>query len=225
LNETQLWFLVVVCLIAGVVAWLVFAWRAGKKRTQVLAGLADKLHLTFHADGRDAPFIATWPSFHLFEQGRNKSISHVMHGQVKGIEVTLFDYSYATGSGKSTRRHRQTVVCLRAPDLSLPTFALRPERFFDSVGKLFGHQDINFDMHPRFSRKYLLRGEDELAIRGLFGGRLLDFFEGTEGLAVEGSADRLLFFRQGRCAEPHEIHALLTDALQVLARFMRSSQP
>jgi hypothetical protein len=227
LNETLLWSLVVVCLLAGVVTALVFAWHAGKKRTEALAELADKLHLTFHADGKDAPFIATWPSFQLFEQGRSKSISHVMHGQVKGIEATLFDYSYATGSGKSTTTHRQTVVCLRASDLSLPNFALRPETFFHTVGKLFGHQDINFDTHPRFSRKYLLRGQDELAIRGVFGAQLLDYFEGTEGLAVEGSADRLLFYRPSRCAEPDEIRALLADALQVLARFssMRSTEP
>jgi hypothetical protein len=219
LSETLLWLLVLMCLLAGVVIWLARAWHAGKKRTEGLAGLADRLHLTFHADGKDAPFIATWPSFHLFEQGRSQFISHVMHGQVNGIEATLFDYSYATGSGKSTRRHHQTVVCLRASDLSLPKFALRPQSFFDSVGKLFGHQDINFDAHPGFSRKYLLRGQDEPAIRGVFGARLLDFFQGTEGLAVEGSAEWLLFFRQGRYAEPHEVRALLTDALEVLARF------
>jgi hypothetical protein len=72
---------------------------------------------------------------------------------------------------------------------------------------------------------YLLRGQAEFAIRGTFGAQLLDYFEGTEGLAVEGSADRLLFYRQNKCAEPHEIHAMLADALQVLERFRQSTEP
>jgi hypothetical protein len=46
----------------------------------------------------------------------------------------------------------------------MPHFALRPEKAWHKIGSWFGHQDIDFDSHPRFSSTYLLRGGDESAI-------------------------------------------------------------
>jgi len=91
-----------------------------------------------------------------------------MYGQAGGIKTAVFDYLYITGSGRSTVRHFQTVVYLEPANLALPYFSLRPEGWMTKVLSAFGYQDIDFGQRPEFSRQYILRGQDEPAIRQTF---------------------------------------------------------
>jgi hypothetical protein len=60
------------------------------------------------------------------------------------------------------------VISFQSSLLSLPEFELRSENMFHKIGKAFGCQDINFESHPEFSKRYLLRGADEEAVRTFF---------------------------------------------------------
>ncbi|MEC9473853.1 MAG: hypothetical protein VX584_04130, partial [Actinomycetota bacterium] len=70
---------------------------------------------------------------------------------------------------------------LDAEDLQLPTFVIRPENLFHKIGSTFGYQDIDFDAHPTFSKRYLLRGPDEEAIRNTFTDEFLSSYERHKG--------------------------------------------
>jgi hypothetical protein len=85
----------------------------------------------------------------------------------------------------------QTAAILESPRQRTPNFKLHFERalFSDNIG-------IKFPRRPKFSKCYLLEGEDEAAIRKLFGEKLLMFFEVTLGLSVEGSDNYLLLYRE-----------------------------
>jgi hypothetical protein len=129
-----------------------------------------------------------------------------------------------TGGGKSSHTWAQTVVCFQLARDVLPHFELRPESVFHRIGAWFGYQDINFESHPKFSQKYLLRGGDEQAVRDLFTDDILEWFEGTNGVSVEGRGDRLLFYRQANRADPELIRRLLQEGFEVLSLFVPPAQ-
>src|SRR5262249_27072956 len=146
----------------------------------------------------DRGLLDSHKSFHLFSQGHAKKISNILRGASGDLAVMIFDYTYTTGSGKSSSTWRQTAIGFRVTAPTLPAFSLRPESFFDRLGKLFGYQDINFEEHPIFSRSYLLRGPDEAAIRDAFTEDVLTYFEENRGLSTEANGDHLLYYRHNK---------------------------
>lgn len=125
------------------------------------------------------------PEIELFNRGRSKRVSNVITGEVEGSGVQVLDYRYTVGSGKNSSTYRQTVVAITTGGVGLPDFTLARESFFHKIGQAFGYQDIDFDRFPEFSKKFLLRGEDEAAIRTLFTRRLIEAYTGRLGCNVE----------------------------------------
>ncbi|MCK4820866.1 hypothetical protein KA005_34185, partial [bacterium] len=137
--------------------------------------------------------------------------------------ITIFDYKYTVGSGKSSHTYKQTVVYFQSDDLALPDFALRPERIFHKIGSVFGYQDIDFETSPEFSRHYLLRGVNETAIRNLFGMDVLAYFEREKSkkMCVEGNDKHLIYYKSGKLIKPEDIRIELEEAKSNLELFRR----
>jgi hypothetical protein len=76
---------------------------------------------------------------------------------------------------------------------------------FHDVAKAFGMQDINFENHPDFSRRYLLRGEDEAKIRLRFHPRFLSFLEQHPPCCAEGSGPQLIVWRDDQQVSPEKM--------------------
>src|SRR5271157_3380385 len=163
----------------------------GKKRAKALQALAPALSFTFTAKG-DAGQIGELSEFHLFSQGYGRRISNVLQGKFNLVPVTVMDYKYTTGGGKSSHTWVQTVLVFDSDKLQLPRFLLRPENLFDKIGSAFGYKDINFDTAPVFSKKYLLRGENEAAVRSTFNAGILQHYEQRPGLSTEADGVKLI---------------------------------
>jgi len=194
---------------------IIYNKRKEKERTQSLQQLAATLGWSFAAD---APLtqIAWLDQFTLFSQGRSRQIRNFMYGQAQGVKAAVFDYIYVTGSGKNQQTHFQTVVYLERPNLMLPMFALRPETIFHRMISALGYQDIDFGQRPDFSKQYLLRGQDELAIWQVFNDRLLAFFESYPGTCLDAGGDQLFIFRANYRLQPHEIEGYVGLGLHAL---------
>ena len=143
-----------------------------------------------------------------------------MYGEASGIKTAVFDYFYITGSGRSAARHYQTVVYLEPANLALPYFSLRPEGLMSKVLSAFGYQDIDFGQRPEFSRQYILRGQDEPAIRQTFNDAVLSFYESYPGTCTDVGGNQLFLFRVGYEFQPQEIQSYIGLALQV-AKLLR----
>ena len=117
---------------------------------------------------------------------------------------------------------RQTAVCLQLRGTEPLRFALQPQGFWKSNFSWVGEGDINFDSHPKFFANYLLRGDDENAIRELFNDDVLKFYEEHSGLYTECSENKLHFYRDGIREEPENIQAFLQLALRLRALFEKS---
>jgi hypothetical protein len=189
--------------------------RKERERTQALQQLAATLGWSFAAD---APLtqIAWLDRFTLFSQGRSRQIRNFMYGQAQGVKAAVFDYIYVTGSGKSQQTHYQTVVYLEPVNLALPMFSLRPETLFHRMLSAFGYQDIDFGQRPEFSKQYILRGQNELAIRQTFNDRVLSFFEGYAGTCVDAGGNQLFIYRAGQRFQPPEIEGYVGLGLQAM---------
>jgi len=194
---------------------IIYNKRKERERTQALQQLAATLGWSFAAD---APLtqIAWLDRFTLFSQGRSRQIKNFMYGQAQGVKAAVFDYIYVTGSGKSQQTHYQTVVYLEPLNVALPMFSLRPETLFHRMLSAFGYQDIDFGQRPEFSKQYILRGQNELAIRQAFNDRVLSFFEGYAGTCVDAGGNQLFIYRAGQRFQPPEIEGYVGLGLQVM---------
>jgi hypothetical protein len=194
-----------------------------KQRTEALQRIAGDLGLNFSPQANE--FLIgelTWCE--LFSRGRDKKIINLMRGSNEGREISLFDYQYVTGHGKSRRTVSSTVACLRSEGTALPGFTLRPEGTWDKLSSVFGSADIDFDTHPKFSRSFVLNGEDEAAIRKLFTPPVLEHYEQHAGISAEGSNDTLLYYRHGKSVRPEDVSQFLADAFESLSLFRGESR-
>jgi hypothetical protein len=208
--------LVGMLLLAGLVA--LFVHLGEKKRTEKLEALARNIGLPFFPGGDDS-LKSSLDHFHLFSQGRSRKIRNMLHGENSEVELAIFDYRYRTSGGKNSHTHQQSVIYFRSPVLSLPHFAMRPENLFHKIGGAMGYQDIDFESHPRFSADYLLRGDDEQAVREFFTDELLTFIESQESICVEGGGDQLVFYRQRKRIKPDEVNGFMEEGFKAFDVF------
>jgi len=189
-----------------------------KKRREALAAVAASMGFTFTPKGSDTG-RQSLGNFPLLNRGRSRRMYNIMSGVAQGINVRIFDYRYTTGSGKNSHTYYQTVIAFETDSLNVPVFRLTPESVFHKIGTAFGMQDIDFDSHPEFSRRYLLKGEDEDGIRAMFTPSVLSFFEEHEKLCVEGNRQRLLVYRASRRVKPELWQSFLQEGFGILALF------
>jgi hypothetical protein len=200
--------------------------RYERRRSEAMATAASQHGLAFELAGESSPEQELL-SFHLFNAGRGRKSGNVMRGSSGGIDVVLFDYKFVTGSGKSQSTHQQTVAGFRLEGTTLPGFELRHEHIFYKIAALFGYQDIDFPEHPEFSRRYLLRGSDEAAVRALFSPALIEFFQQLANenrwWVVEGTGERLLVYRPEKRLNPAELPQFLQDTTTVTSYFRKGA--
>ena len=185
-------------------------WYYNKQRTKALKLMAESLNFTF-AEKCDKSLMNALGTFHLFSQGYSRRISNVLTGKFNLIPVTVMDYKYTTGGGKSSHTWFQTVLVIESDKLQLPRFVLRPENLFDKIGSVFGNKDINFETAPVFSKRYLLRGDNEESIRNLFNTRVLEYYEQRLGMSTEGDGVKLIYYRSSKRVPPDKIQDFLQE--------------
>ncbi|NND97843.1 MAG: hypothetical protein HKN47_11000 [Pirellulaceae bacterium] len=208
-----------IALVGGI---LFAAYKFEQARTEKLKAIADELGLEFFPKGDDS-VKNSLGHLQLFNRGHGRRMQNMLSGQSDEIEMAIFGYRYTTGGGKNQQTHQQTVISFQTPALSLPAFELRPEHMFHKIGKVFGYQDINFNSHPVFSKRYLLRGSDEEAIRKLFTADVLAFFESQQGISVEADRDRLIYYRSGKRSKPELLRGFMEEGFRVYGLLQHGS--
>lgn len=209
---------IVVAAVFGIGAY--WAVQQEKKRTQALQALAERLGWAFQPC---PPLVVVGhPSrWELFTSGRRQQLRNYAAGERDGRQVSVFDYTYVTGAGRSQHVWRQTVVHVRVPGLELPAFVVRPEHVFHKLGGMFGYQDIDVEGDPAFSGQYLLRGADEVTIRALFDADVRDFYGRNPRCCTEAAGADLFLWRAGTVPRPLDVPPLVEAALDLAGRLAR----
>lgn len=154
----------------------------------------------------------------LFSDGHSKSFRNILRGAGAGREMLVFDYEYTIGHGKGSRTWNQTVVAFPVKG-DIPSFKLQGETMFHRVGSVFGYQDLDFESSPEFSRRYLLRGKDEEAVRRFFHPGMVAYFESLpkHKLVVEGGAGWLVVYRLNQRSKPRTLREFLEERANIAA--------
>ena len=204
-------FIAVFVLAGGMMYW---SYVANKKRIEGFEQEAEAMGLNFTQQPADS-FMAHYGHFKLFNRGRRRGVSNLIEGDSGDVTLRIFDYKFTTGSGKQTRHHVQTIASLKSSQLNIPSLTIHPEGFLSRVGSKMGFQDIDFDSHPTFSKMFVLKGDNEEAIRNFLTPAALEYFEAHQGISLEASGDTLFFYNPNRRIKPEEIKDLLARAYEV----------
>jgi hypothetical protein len=200
------WFLVLG--VAATVAIIALAIRQARQRTRDLAALAQRMGFTFLGKGWRGPVLSPHYKMSLLQRTRG-SFSNAMIGKTGGFDVSVFDYTYGNGKNSVT-----LTLTSYTQEAELPPFELRPENIFDKIGDAIVHNDIDFDSHPEFSRRYHLRSPDETRIRMLFSPSMMTYLEQIppeKKWHIEASGRSLIVYRHRWPAKAEEIPLLLEE--------------
>jgi len=216
--ENNAWVFIIIVVI--VVFTAIYFYE--KKRTQELNLVADNMGFFFAETCSDHAGVDL-KSFELFSRGRSKTSKNKIWKKDDLSEISIFEYSYKSGSGKNSRKHSQTVLSIKSSELVAPNFSLKPERTLHKIGKLVGFQDIDFAAFPDFSNKYLLRGKNVERITEFFTPRLIRFFEDNALCTIEVREGVFIFFKPLKRYKPDEIKAFYQDGQQVFDNLINNA--
>src|SRR5688572_24447955 len=130
LGTFSLILIVAVLVVIGIGVGMYFE----KKRREALEKVAADLGLEFFPQGIPG-LLGVLQGFSLFNTGRGHSVTNTIRGVTDDVELSIFDFTYTTGSGKHSHTHRQTVIRFASSRLNLPDFTVSPEGFFHMIVK------------------------------------------------------------------------------------------
>ena len=198
--------------ILGSILWIAF--HFDKKRRQQWLEVATALgfeYLTVYPGELDGIV----GSSRLMTTGRQRAWTNIFTRRVDSLGVTFCDYRYATGHGKNTRVWQQTVILFWSPSINAPQFEIKPEGWFNKLGEMLGGQDIDFVDSPEFSKKYVLTGNDEAAIRDFLRPDIRELLAGMQNLCLEVRPGSVMFWFNQRRIAPLEFNAAFEQAFSV----------
>jgi hypothetical protein len=214
-------FGIAIAVIAGVA---IVRRTLAQKRTKALRGVAQAIGFAFEGEAWNQQPESHQMHAAVFGRGRNRRFDNAMSAFSAGFKTSLFDYSFTVGGGKNSHTFSQTVAAY-SQQLWLPLFEIRPEGFLDRIGDAFVHKDIDFESHPDFSRRYLLRGPDESEIRRLFCPDLLTFLEELSRenkWHIEGADSTLFLYRSDVTIRADELPSFLEETSAIARKFFSS---
>lgn len=208
-----------------------------QKRKQALMAAAQAIGFTFQGDDWNHQPEEHRLGTALFSEGRSRRFNNIMIGTAAGLKTSIFDYSYITTASRSTPKHTQTVAAFSG-NLCLPFFVLAPKGFADRIVDAVSHQNVDFESHPDFARRYVLHGtppllfppvptahegDNKIKIRKFFSPDLLTFLQELPperyGWRVEGCGAMLILYRSDRISLPDGVRSFLDETSSIARTF------
>lgn len=190
---------------------VIVTWRKERERTEALRGVAEAAGLAFEPKA-DVSAARSLGDVQLFARGHSKRVANLMTGRLGDQQLAVFDYWYTTGSGKNQRSSAQTVVLLPSAKRSLPDLQMAPENPLTRLAEKFGYQDIDIESSPEFSRRYIVRGADEAAIRAALYPGATSYFAEHQGWSVEAKSGAVGIYRADSRPKPEDMMSFIAEA-------------
>jgi hypothetical protein len=203
-------FLIPIAILVVVVFFVLLQRRQERERTEALRRVAETAGLRFEAEG-DVGTLRAQGELQIFTRGRHKRATNVLSGRLGDEDILVFDYQYTTGSGKHQQTSHQTVVVAHALH-PLPDLQMAPENAFTRLAEHFGYQDIDIESSPEFSRRYLVKGADEAAIRAALYPGAVSYFADHQGWTVEVLGGRVAIYRADRRTNADDMRTFIDEA-------------
>ena len=200
-----------ISLVLFVAVLVFFTSRRERERTEALRRVAETAGLSFEPTA-DLDAVRALGDVQLFDRGHSRRVMNLMTGRFAGQPLTVFDYRYTTGGGKNQHTSTQTVVMLPAAKPSLPDLQMAPENPLYKIAEVFGYQDIDIDSSPEFSRRYVVKGTDEAAIRAALYPNATSYFAEHEGWTIEARSGTIAIYRASSRPKPDDFRMFIEEA-------------
>jgi hypothetical protein len=194
-----------------IIVVVIVSWRQERERTEALRAVAATAGLGFEPKA-DIAKVRSLGDVQLFARGHSKGVTNLMTGRLGDQQVAVFDYQYTIGSGKAKHTTMQTVVLLPSAKPSLPDLQMAPENPLTRLAEAFGYQDIDIESSPEFSRRYLVRGPDQAAIRAALYPGATSYFSEHEGWSVEAQSGTVGIYRNDSRPKPADMRMFIEEA-------------
>ena len=148
---------------------------------------------------------------------------NMIYGSYPNLDVKwrISDITFDEGALLATEVYHTTVQIIKLP-FEIPVFSMEKEKFTDRVLELAGFHDIDFEEHDKFSKAFLLNGEDREAITAFFNEELREFFVSKEIYHLESDGKSLMLFKYFRLASFENVEKMI-DFGESLAEMMLRS--
>jgi hypothetical protein len=134
----------------------------------------------------------------------------------------ISDVTFNDGDAFSAETFNTSLMVLKI-NKKIPVFTMEKEGLFekiiDRVMAFTGFKDIDFEMYPDFSKRFLITGKEESEIRNFFTDDLIRFFENRQIYHIESNGEALIIFDKIKLARTDETIALI-DYTQALAKLL-----
>ena len=152
--------------------------------------------------------------FHFFEIRPIDRKYNCLKGTYKDLNVSweIADITFNEGQAFTAETFNTTIMVLKL-NKKIPVFAMEKEgmleKIFDRVMAFTGYKDIDFKMYPDFSKKFLLKGNNEPEIRSFFTEEIIRFFETHQIYHLESNGEALIIFDKIKLARTDETIAFI----------------
>src|SRR6056300_26120 len=152
--------------------------------------------------------------FHFFEIRPIERKSNSLIGQFDdaGVSWQISDVTFNEGDAFSAETFNTTLIVLKL-NKKIPVFTMEKEglfeKIFDRVMALTGYKDIDFEMYPGFSKKFLITGKNEAEIRSFFTKEMIRFFEKNQIYHIESNGEAIMIFDKIKLARTDETISLI----------------
>ena len=159
-------------------------------------------------------------SFRFFEIRPIERKSNCLNGTFKDLNAPweIADVTFSEGAAFTAETFNMTLMVLKL-NKKIPVFTMEKEgvfeKIFDRVMAYTGYKDIDFEMYPDFSKKFLIMGNKESEIRSFFTDEIIRFFENHQIYRLESNGEALVFFDKIKLARTDETIAFIDYAKEL----------
>jgi len=153
-------------------------------------------------------------NFHFFEIRPIERKSNCLKGNFKDLDVSweIADVTWSEGAAFTAETFNTTLMVLKL-NKKIPVFTMEKEgvidKIFDRVMAYTGYKDIDLDMYPDFSKKFLIMGNKDAEIRSFFTDKVIRFFENHQIYHLESNGEALVIFDKLKLARTDETMAFI----------------
>lgn len=147
--------------------------------------------------------------FHFFEIRPIERKSNCLKGKFKDEKVSweIADVTFSEGAAFTAETFNTTLMILKLPK-KIPVFTMEKEgvidKILDRVRAYSGYKDIDFEMYPEFSNKFLISGNNESEIRDFFTNDIISFFDNNQIYHLESNGEAIIIFDKIKLARTDE---------------------
>jgi len=162
--------------------------------------------------------FSDWKFYALSIRRKINIIKNIMSFNDKKINYNVADLYIQEGALTTADIDKLTVIKISGVS-NVPNFYLHKTYLTDKIKESLGNEDINFDSHPTFSEKFVLRTDtQEKEVREFFNPELLSYFEQYDDCFFSGNGKDLLFHMGDKILDIEEIKVLINEVKQIVSK-------